>query len=231
MTRDKPLILIVDDDPKLIHLVREVLQAVGFKVLASCSGEHAVETVALENPDLVLLTFGNFDGFEVARRIREFSEVPIIMLTAKVKETDLLRGFEVGADDYITKPFSSRELLVRVRALLKRAQTAPTAQAEAEFICGDLYVNFASHRVKVGDREVRLTATEFKLLSELAKHCDQVLLHEQLLSAVWGPEYRDDIDYLRSYIRYLRRKIEPEPANPKFVVTSGLSPNFGLPRF
>jgi two-component system KDP operon response regulator KdpE len=217
------LILIVDDEPKLVRLVREVLTATGFTVLSTGSGESAIDLVALEQPDLILLDIvlaDTTDGYKVARRVREFSDVPIIMLTAKAREDDLLRGFEAGADDYLTKPFSSKELLARVRAVLKRAQNASDATAEAEIVCGELRIDLTRRRVRVGERDVRLTRTEYNLLHELAVHRDQVLLHEQLLSAVWGPEYRDDLDYLRAYVRYLRQKLEPDPANPKMIVTS-----------
>jgi two-component system KDP operon response regulator KdpE len=215
-------ILIVDDEPKLVRLVREVLTASGFAVFSTGSGENAVQMAALEQPDLVLLDIvlsGATDGYEVARRVREFSGVPIIMLTAKTREADLLRGFETGADDYIVKPFSSKELLARVQAVLKRARQEPAARAEGEIACASLRIDLARRRVAVGGREVHLTPTEYSLLRELAAHRNQVLLHEQLLTAVWGAEYRDDIDYLRAYVRYLRHKIEADPANPKLIVT------------
>jgi two-component system KDP operon response regulator KdpE len=214
-------ILVVDDEPKLVRLVREVLTATGHAVMSTGSGENAVEMTALERPDLILLDVvlsGAMDGYEVARRVREFSDVPIIMLTAKARESDLLHGFEVGADDYLTKPFSSKELLVRVRAVLKRAHRETFA--ETEIICGELQIDLARRQVTVGGREIRLTPTEYNLLLQLAQHRNQVLLHEQLLSAVWGVEYRDDVDYLRAYIRYLRQKLEPDPARPKMIVTS-----------
>ena len=214
-------VLIVDDDPKLVHLVREVLNATGYDVIAASSGDRAIEMVALEQPDLILLDImlsGPVDGYEVSRRVREFTDVPIIMLTAKVKESDILRGFDSGADDYITKPFSSKELLVRVRAVIKRARGAQAAPTESEIICGDLHIDLARHRVKVGEREIHLTATEYKLLYELATNHDQVLLHDQLLTAVWGVEYRDDLDYLRTYIYHLRKKIETDPANPQLII-------------
>jgi DNA-binding response OmpR family regulator len=219
MSKDR--ILVVDDEPKIIHLVREVLSAAGYEVLATFNGEHAIESAALEQPDLILLDIvltGHSDGYEVARRVREFSSVPIIMLTAKVRETDLLRGFEVGADDYITKPFSSKELLARIRAVLKRSQGEGSAPAESALCCGHLRIDLARRRVSINDTDVRLTPTEYSLLHELALHVNQVMLHEQLLSAVWGPEYRNDVDYLRAYIRYLRVKLEQDPANPTLIV-------------
>jgi len=216
-------ILVVDDEPKLVRLVREVLTAIGFDVMSTGSGENAVEMAALERPDLIVLDVvlsGAMDGYEVTRRVREFSDVPIIMLTAKVREADLLRGFDVGADDYLTKPFSSKELLARVRAVLKRARREPAAPVESEIICGELRIDLARRHVTVAGKEIRLTPTEYNVLHELASHRNQVLLHEQLLTAVWGTEYRDDLDYLRAYIRYLRQKLEPDPANPKLIVTS-----------
>jgi two-component system KDP operon response regulator KdpE len=216
-------ILVVDDEPKLVHLVREVLTAAGYETLAANNGENAIEAAAVEQPDLILLDIilnGSIDGYEVARRIREFSDVPIIMLTARVRESDLLHGFEVGADDYITKPFSSKELLARVKAVLKRAKGEAAAPSEAVVICGDLKIDLAQRRVSVKDQEVRLTPTEYSLLHELATHVNQVMLHEQLLTAVWGPEYRDDVDYLRAYIRYLRQKLEQDPANPVLIQRS-----------
>jgi two-component system KDP operon response regulator KdpE len=217
---NKPRILVVDDEPKLIHLVREVLTAAQYEVLVAGGGKRAVEMAAIERPDLVLLDLilpGDLDGYEVARRLREFSSMPIIMLTARVTEGDKLRGFDVGADDYITKPFSAKELLVRIRAVLKRSQGEVGSPSEAEIHCGDLRIDLARRRTVVRGREVHLTPTEYSLLHELARHPNQVLLHEQLLNAVWGPEYRDDVDYLRAYIRYLRQKIEADPGHPKII--------------
>ena len=214
-------ILVVDDDPKLVRLVREVLTATGYEVLATGSGEQAIELAALEQPDPVLLDItlsGQVDGYEVASRLHEFSDIPIIMLTAKVRESDMMHGFEVGADDYITKPFSSKEMLARVRAVLKRSQSATAHPAETEIVCGNVRIDLARHRVTVGGHEIHLTPTEYNLLHELARHHDQVLLHEHLLTEVWGTEYRDDLDYLRTYIYHLRKKLEPDPANPKLIL-------------
>lgn len=215
-------VLVVDDEPKLVRLVREVLTATGFGVLSTGDGEAAIEMVAIEQPDLVILDIvlaGATDGYEVARRLREFSSIPIIMLTAKARESDMLRGFDIGVDDYLTKPFSSKELLARVRAVLKRSRRESVAPTESEIVCGDLRIDLARRRVSIGDREVRLTRTEYNLLHELAVHHDQVMLHAQLLTAVWGAEYRDDLDYLRAYIRYLRQKLEADRSNPKLIVT------------
>jgi len=221
--KDKPRILLVDDEPRVVHLVREVLGATGFEVLAAFSGESAIETVALEQPDLVLLDIilpGSLDGYQVARRLREFTDVPIIMLTAKERESDMLHGFDVGADDYMTKPFSSKELLARIQAVLKRSRSGGVQPAPSEIVCGDVRIDLARRRVTIDEREINLTPTEYNLLHELAVHPNQVLLHEHLLTKVWGAEYRDDLGYLRSYIHYLRKKLEPDPANPKIIISS-----------
>jgi two-component system KDP operon response regulator KdpE len=213
-------ILIVDDEPRLVHLVREVLTATGYEVRAVSSGLHAIEAVALEQPDLVLLDLmlpGGVDGYEVARRIREFSEIPIIMLTAKVREADLLHGFETGADDYITKPFNSKELLARIGAVLKRAEGDKKSSAN-KIECGCLRIDLSRRTVQVDGCDISLTPTEYRLLHELAMHHNQVMMHEQLLTGVWGAEYRDDLEYLRTYIHHLRRKIEADPARPKLIL-------------
>jgi two-component system KDP operon response regulator KdpE len=214
-------ILVVDDEPKLVLLVRQILNALGYQVQAASSGEQAIETVALDQPDLVILDIvllGKLDGYETAKRIRDFSSIPIIMLTAKVRESDMLRGFEAGVDDYITKPFSSKELVARVQAVLKRSQPATQAQTQTEIICGDICIDLLKHKVTLDQQSVHLSPTEYKLLHELAQNCNRVMLHEQLLTAVWGPEYRSDFEYLRSYVHLLRRKLEPDPANPKYIV-------------
>jgi two-component system KDP operon response regulator KdpE len=219
---NKNRVLVVDDEPKLVRLVREVLSSTGYDVLSAGNGENAIEMAALERPDIILLDIvlsGTIDGFEVARRVREFSDVPILMLTARTREAEVLKGFEAGADDYLTKPFSSKELLARVRALLKRSRRNSSVPEETEIVCGPLRIDLLRRRVVLQGTEVRLTPTEYRLLHELAVHQGQVMLHEQLLSAVWGEEYRDDLEYLRAYVRYLRQKLEPDPANPKLIQT------------
>ena len=215
-------ILVVDDEPRVVRLVSEVLKAVGYQVIAATDGKSAIEMVALEQPDLVLLDIllpQGPDGYEVCRRIREFSDVPVIMLTAKAQETDMLRGFDVGADDYLTKPFSAKELAARVKVVLRRAQR-PEEMVTATLTCGELEINFARRTIEVRGEQVSLTRTEYALLRHLALNANRVMLHQDLLAEVWGPEYRDDIDYLRAYIRYLRRKLEAEPSNPRYILTT-----------
>jgi two-component system KDP operon response regulator KdpE len=222
MRRMNERILVVDDEPRVVRLVSEVLKAVGYEVLSAVSGEPAIEMLALEQPDLVLLDVllpQGLDGYEICRRVREFSNVPIIMLTAKAQESDMLRGFDVGADDYLTKPFSAKELVARVKAVLRRTQH-PEEVTTTTLRCGELEINFARRTVRVGSEHISLTRTEYALLSQLALNANRVMLHQDLLTAVWGPEYRDDIDYLRAYVRYLRRKLETAPSNPEYILTS-----------
>jgi two-component system KDP operon response regulator KdpE len=214
--------LIAEDQPQVVRLVTEVLRAVGYDVIVADSGETAIEMTAMEQPALLLLDImfpQGLDGFEACRRIREFSDVPVIMLTAKAKEEDKLRGFDAGADDYLTKPFSAKELVARVRAVLRRSRH-PDETTTASLTCGDLVINFARRNVKLSGKEVPLTRTEYSLLRQLALNPNRVMLHGDLLKAVWGQEYRDDIDYLRAYIRYLRLKLEVDPSNPKYIITS-----------
>jgi two-component system KDP operon response regulator KdpE len=215
-------VLIVEDEPRIVYLVREVLTAAGYEVFAACNGKNAVEQVALHQPHLVILDIllpGGQDGYAVADRLREFSDIPIIMLTGKAREADMLLGFEAGADDYITKPFSSKELLARIKAVLKRSrQGAAQPVSREEIECGDIRIDLRRRKVTNAGLEVHLTSTEYKVLHELAVHQNQVLLHEQLLTAVWGSEYRDDCEYLRSYIHSLRKKLEKNPADPKIIV-------------
>ncbi|MGD2142966.1 MAG: response regulator transcription factor [Anaerolineae bacterium] len=215
-------ILVVDDEPRVLQLVRAVLEATGFEVIAAMNGESAIETVALEQPDLVLLDIRlpkGPNGYEVCERIREFSGVGVIMLTARAQQDDVLRGFEVGADDYLTKPFNAKVLVARVKAVLQRTKH-PEERIRATTTCGDLEVNFARHTVNVRGKRVSLTPTEYALLRQLAQNANCVMTHGDLLAKVWGPEYRDDVDYLRAYIRYLRRKLEACPSDPEYILTS-----------
>ena len=215
-------ILVVEDEPRVIRLISEVLKAVGYRVATAATGESAIETLALEQPDLILLDIllpHGPDGYEVCRRIREFSTVPVIMLTAKAQESEVLQGFDAGADDYLTKPFSAKELVARIRAVLWRSDRSKETTA-ATLQCGDLEINFAMHSVQVRDETVHLTRTEYALLRHLALNANRIVVHGDLLTEVWGPEYRDDVDYIRAYVRHLRRKLEADPSNPRYILTS-----------
>jgi len=219
-------ILVVDDDPLLVRLVRTHLEKAGYKVFTAPDGEEALEVAATELPDLVVLDLmlPKLDGFEVCRRIREFSLVPVVMLTARGEPVDKLRGFEMGADDYLSKPFVPAELLARVRAVLRRSQQGASLLTPAVVRCGEIAIDLLRRRVMVRDELVKLTATEFQLLQQLALNLGKVLSHKELLTKVWGPEYRDDRDYLWAYVRHLRRKLEPDPEHPVHILSE---PGFG----
>jgi two-component system KDP operon response regulator KdpE len=215
-------ILVVEDEPRVMRLVSEVLGAVGYRVIGAASGEAAIEMLALEQPDLVLLDIllpHDLDGYQVCRRIREFSDVPVIMLTAKARDDDILAGFDAGADDYLTKPFNAKELVARVKAVLRRTYHPEEIETTA-LTCGELEIDFARRIVTVRGERVMLTRTEYELLRQLSLNANRVRVHEDLLTEVWGAEYRNDVDYLRAYIRYLRRKLEVDPANPQYILTS-----------
>ena len=222
----KPSILVVEDEIRIAKLVQTNLEAQGYTVLSVYDGIEAVRKTAAENPDLIILDIllpGELDGYDVCRRIRAFSKVPIIMLTAKTQETDKVEGFNAGADDYLTKPFSSQELLARIKAVLRRASVEPETKVSSCLKCGDLEIDFTQACVLVSGRKVALTSTEYRLLYELAQYPNQIISHEDLLSRVWGPEYRDERDYLRAYTWYLRKKIEANPSEPKYIISrSGL---------
>ncbi len=219
-------VLVVDDDPLLVRLVRTHLEKAGYRVIDARDGEQALDLAAAELPDLVVLDLmlPKLDGFEVCRRIREFSLVPVVMLTARGEPVDKLRGFEMGADDYLGKPFVPAELLARVRAVLRRSQQGSPASTPAVVRCGEIAIDLLRRRVTVRDEVVKLTATEYHLLQQLAVNAGKVLSHTELLTQVWGPEYRDDRDYLWAYVRHLRRKLEPDAEHPVYIVSA---PGFG----
>jgi len=215
-------ILIVEDQPRVVLLIKQVLKAVGYRTITAANGNDAIEQVALEQPDLVVLDIlmpHGPDGYQVCARIREFSDVPVIMLTAKAQDSEILRGFDVGADDYLTKPFNAKELVARIRAVLKRSRQLSGTET-ALLTCGEIEIDTARRTVKVAGTAVHLSRTEYALLHQLAQHKNRVMTHQELLHAVWGPEYTDDVDYLRAYIRHLRQKLEANPAEPCTILTS-----------
>lgn len=217
----KATILVVDDEPHVLKLVRANLESTGYKVLTAADGAEAVALVEQELPDLVILDLmlPKMDGYAVCRRIREFSAVPVIMLTARSAQVDLVHGFEVGADDYLTKPFSVTELLMRVQAVLRRSRWPEEIVTRQQFKAGPIEIDFAQHRVTVESEPVKLTPTEYRMLSYLASNANRVVIHRELLRAVWGPEYGEETEYLRVYMRYLRQKLEPEPSEPQYLLT------------
>ena len=214
-------ILVVDDEERMVRFIRLNLEHDGFRVIEAFNGSQAIEQIRSNLPDLVLLDvmMPDIDGFEVLRIVREVNSVPIIMLTAKGEEDDRVRGLELGADDYITKPFSPRELVSRVRAVLRRTEgTSSTAHGLIE-VDDRLQIDFDRREVFVDNELVKLRPTEYRLLYHLVQNAGWVVPHETLLTKVWGHEYVNDNHLLRLYITYLRKKIEPDPSNPRYIFT------------
>jgi two-component system KDP operon response regulator KdpE len=215
-------ILIIDDEPDVTRAVNLTItvQEPDWQVISAHRGETGLELVDTEAPDLVLLDLSmpGMHGFEVLEQIRLFSDVPVIILTVQDDELDKVRGLELGADDYIVKPFGHLELLARIRSVLRRVEGSP-GPVEHPFVSGELRLDFNRRRVTVGEKEIRLTSTEFRLLEVLARQAGRVLSSEVLLSRVWGRDAGDDLDYLKAFIYRLRQKIEPDPTRPRYLHT------------
>jgi two-component system KDP operon response regulator KdpE len=216
-------LLVIDDADAVIEAATICLavQWRGAEVIGAYDGESGLDLVERERPDLVLLdiTMPGLDGFETLRSIRAFSDVPVIMLTAMDDVVSKIKGLELGADDYVTKPFDHLELLARIRAVLRRLDLPPPITRTPSFRSGDLTVDFASHEVRLREEVMSLTPTEYKLLYHFVRNPNQVLRHQTLLARVWGGEYVDDIEYLRAYVRRLRRKLEDDPERPRHILT------------
>ncbi len=215
------LILIVDDEKRMVRFIRLNLEQDGFKVTSAFNGIEALEQIRKNLPDLVLLDvmMPDIDGFEVLRKIRQASNVPVIMLTAKGEEEDRIRGLELGADDYITKPFSPREMVSRVKAVLRRTEDFNVDTSKVIEVDDWLKMDFNRRKIWVGGELVQLRPTEYRLLYHLVQNAGWVVTHDQLLTKVWGYEYRDEPHYVRLYINYLRKKIEKDPSNPQYILT------------
>ena len=215
-------ILIVDDETDVVKLVRMSFQVQEptWETIPAYDGQEALAIFEQEQPDLVLLDImmPEVTGFDVLKELRRFSDVPVIMLTAKGDEIDKAMGLNLGADDYVTKPFGHLELLARVKAVLRRAQGMPLTH-ELPFSSGDIHVDFERRQVIVDGQPVSLTGTEYRLLYHLVRNAGQVLTHENLLANVWGREYTDEIHYLKVYISRLRNKLEKDPHNPHYILT------------
>ena len=215
-------ILVVDDEERMVRFIRLNLEHDGFQVVPAYRGYQALDALRQEMPDLVLLDvmMPDLDGFEVLKLIRETSSVPVLMLTAKGEEDDRVRGLELGADDYITKPFSPRELVSRVRAVLRRTEAAnPATRSEVLEVDDRLRIDFGRREVWVDGELVKLRPTEYRLLYHLVQNAGWVMTYDQLLTKVWGYEYRDEAHYVRLYINYLRQKLEKDPSNPRYILT------------
>ena len=213
-------ILVVDDEPQIRRVMRATLVSRGYVVSDARSGEEALEKLREEKFDLVLLDMNmpGMGGMEACRSMRAGSDMPIIILSIRNAEKDKVEALDAGADDYVTKPFSTPELLARIRAALRRV-TGPTGGVPEELTLGHAVINFATRRVTVKGKDVRLTPKEFDLLRFLASNPDVPMPHAKLLQTVWGPDYGDEVEYLRVFINQLRKKIEPEPSSPKYLLT------------
>lgn len=222
MTSHSDTILVVDDEPEILRAVRAGLTAQGYRVQTATDGEEALRSASAAAPDLVILDVmlpGGTDGLEVCRRLREWSQVPILMLSALGQERQKVAALDAGADDYLTKPFGMDELTARVRAALRRARGAKLAAEVAAFVWGDLSVDYARRLVTKQGAELKLTPLEYDILRFLTQNVDRVVTHRLLLSSVWGAEYSEDTQLLRVHVGNLRRKVEDNPARPRLIVT------------
>lgn len=214
-------ILVVDDEERMVRFIRLNLEHDGFQVIEAFNGKQAMNKIRETLPDMVLLDvmMPDLDGFDVLEMIRENNDVPVIMLTAKSEEDDRVKGLELGADDYITKPFSPRELTSRVKAVLRRTTSAKSSDSGLIEIDEHLKIDFDRRKVWVDNELIKLRPTEYRLLYHLVKNAGWVITHDQILAKVWGYEYQNEPHYVRLYINYLRQKIEKDPANPKYILT------------
>jgi two-component system KDP operon response regulator KdpE len=218
MTAEKSRVLVVDDEPQITRVLRTVLTSQGYQVLTAAEGESALSSFAEWRPELVItdLYMPHMDGLELCKRIRAMSNVPIIVLSVKGEERTKVEALDSGADDYVTKPFGTDELLARVRAALRRGSTEDEVES---FEVGDFRVDLGSRRVHAGGQEVRLTPKEFDLFVYMARHPNRVITHRTLLEAVWGEASQEQPEYLRVFMGQLRKKLEPDPSNPRYLVT------------
>lgn len=220
--REAKRILVVDDEPRMIGFIRMNLELEGHQVIEAHNGLEALDAVRTQLPDIVLLDImmPELDGYETLRMLREFSEIPVIMLTAKGDENDKVYGLELGADDYVTKPFGPRELSSRIKAVLRRHKNPSTSPDDAILKIDDRFsVDFNQREVIVEGKRVKLRPTEYRLLYHLIENAGWTVPHDQLLAKVWGYEYRDEAHYVRLYVNYLREKIEADPSNPEYILT------------
>jgi two-component system KDP operon response regulator KdpE len=214
-------IVLIEDESEIRRFIRTTLPSHGFRISEATTGQEGMLEIKARNPDLILLDLGlpDMDGAEVIRQVREWTATPIIVLSARDQEQQKVAALDLGADDYVTKPFGINELLARIRTALRHAARPDTAEPDAVVSFGNVRVELARRRVFVGDKEIHLTQIEYKLLTTLVRHADKVVTHRQLLKEVWGPLHVEEGHYLRVYMRQLRNKLEATPANPKYLVT------------
>jgi two-component system, OmpR family, KDP operon response regulator KdpE len=220
-TSHAALVLVIEDDRSMRRLLKAALENNGYRLVEAENGEEGLRQAATRSPDLVLLDLGlpDLDGLEVTRRLREWSAVPIIVLTARGQEADKIRTLDAGADDYVTKPFAVEELLARIRVAERHAAQRGDGEEAAEFHVDSLAIDFVRRRVTVDDREIHLTPIEYRLLTALAQFPGRILTHEQLLKKVWGPGYTQQHHYVRVYMAQLRHKLEHDPSRPRLLIS------------
>jgi two-component system KDP operon response regulator KdpE len=219
MADDKELILLIEDEPQMRRFLRITLQSNGYRLVETDTGGDGLLQAASRNPDVVLLDLGlpDLDGIEVTTRLREWTQTPIIIISAREQEQDKVRALDAGADDYLTKPFNASELLARIRVALRHALRQRSGRQEPVFSLYNLRVDLAQRQVFLDNREVHLTPLEYKLLATLIRHAGKVITHRQLLTEVWGPAHANEVQYLRVYMTQLRHKLETDPARPRFL--------------
>lgn len=219
MTETKESILLIEDEPQMRRFLRITLQGHGYQLIESATGQDGLIQVATRNPDVVLLDLGlpDIDGIEVTKRLREWSQVPIIVLSAREQEEDKIRALDAGADDYLTKPFGAGELLARIRVALRHTATQHGVE-ESVFVLDNLKVDLVKRQVLLDKREIHLTPIEYRLLTMLIRHAGKVMTHSQIMKEVWGLAYVNQSHYLRIYMAQLRHKLEVDPARPKFLI-------------
>jgi two-component system KDP operon response regulator KdpE len=215
-----PHILVIDDEPQILRALRTILTAHKYRVTVAQTGEEGLALAAAEQPDIIILDLGlpDIDGITVCARLREWTEIPIIILSVRNDEGDKVKALDKGADDYLTKPFGIEELLARIRVALRHLAKSQ-GEHETVIASGPLEIDLARHIVTLEGAEVKLTATEFKLLAYLASHTGKVLTHQNILNNVWGPEYLDNVEYLRVFIGQLRKKLEADPKQPRYLLS------------
>jgi two-component system KDP operon response regulator KdpE len=221
MSADERLALVVEDEPQVIRFLKASLASHGFRVLDAPTGQRGLIEASAHVPDIVLLDLGlpDMDGVEVVRRLREWTAVPVIVLSARGQERDKIEALDAGADDYLTKPFGIGELLARMRVALRHADRVGEDAESGELVVGDLWVNLAARRVTVAGKEIHLTPNEYRLLAVLSRNAGKVVTQRQLLKEVWGPSSIEQSHYLRVYMAQLRHKLEAEPARPRWLIT------------
>ncbi len=217
---DNGLILLIEDEPQMRRFIRVVMQGHGYRMAEAATGQEGLTEAAMRNPDVVLLDLGlpDIDGLEVTRRLREWSDIPVIVVSAREQEMDKINALDAGADDYLTKPFGAGELLARIRVAMRHRTAQMSGQKESTFTAGNLRMDLVKRQVFVDEKEIHLTPIEYKLLSVLVRNAGMVVTHTQLLKEVWGQSYLRQTQYLRVYMTQLRHKIEADPARPRLLI-------------